>query len=95
MIASCNAESLAWWLVGTCCAEHGYNNVTIWTAVYVPLGYHCTVTICSFSMELVQKYGKGASYMGHSVSHSHNRLIALCLGLPRWAGTRRNIHPLT
>ena len=27
--------------------------------------------------------------------HTHNRLTALCLGLPGWAGTRKNIHPLT
>jgi len=31
-------------------------------------------------------------------THTHNRLTALCQGLPGWAGTRRNIlniHPLT
>ena len=28
-------------------------------------------------------------------THTHNRLTALCPGLPGWAGTRRNIHPLT
>ena len=28
-------------------------------------------------------------------SNTHNCLTALCPGLPRWAGTRRNIHPLT
>jgi len=27
-------------------------------------------------------------------THIHNRLMALCLGLPGWAGTRRDIHPL-
>jgi len=27
--------------------------------------------------------------------YTHYRLMALCLGLPGWAGTRRNIHPLT
>jgi len=27
--------------------------------------------------------------------HTHNRLTALCSRLPRWAGARRNIHPLT
>ena len=27
--------------------------------------------------------------------HTHNHLMALCLELPRWADTRRNIHPLT
>ena len=27
-------------------------------------------------------------------THTHNRLMALCPGLPGWAGTRRNIHPL-
>ena len=26
--------------------------------------------------------------------HTHKRLMALCPGLPGWAGTRRNIHPL-
>ena len=25
--------------------------------------------------------------------HTHNRFMALCPGLPGWAGTRRNIHP--
>jgi len=25
----------------------------------------------------------------------YNRFMALCPGLPQWAGTRRNIHPLT
>jgi len=28
-------------------------------------------------------------------THTHNRLTTLCLGLPGWAGTRRNVHPLT
>ena len=28
-------------------------------------------------------------------THTHNRLTAFTLGLPGWAGTRRNIHPLT
>jgi len=28
-------------------------------------------------------------------THTHNRLMAFCLGLPGYAGTRRNIHPLT
>jgi len=28
-------------------------------------------------------------------THTHNRLTALCLGLPGWASTRRNIYPLT
>ena len=27
--------------------------------------------------------------------HTHNHLTTLCPGLPGWAGTRRNIHPLT
>ena len=27
--------------------------------------------------------------------NTHNHLTSLCPGLPRWAGTRRNIHPLT
>ena len=29
------------------------------------------------------------------VPNTHNRLMALCPGLPGWAGTRRNIHPFT
>ena len=28
-------------------------------------------------------------------THTHNRLTAFCPGLPGYAGTRRNIHPLT
>ena len=28
----------------------------------------------------------------HTHAHTHNRLMALCPGLPGWAGTRRNIH---
>jgi len=28
-------------------------------------------------------------------THTHNRLTAICPGLPVWASTRRNIHPLT
>ena len=28
-------------------------------------------------------------------THTHSRFTALCPGLPGWAGTRRNIHPLT
>ena len=28
-------------------------------------------------------------------THKHNCLAALCLGLPEWASTTRNIHPLT
>jgi len=27
--------------------------------------------------------------------HAHSRFMAHCVGLPRWAGTRRDIHPLT
>ena len=27
-------------------------------------------------------------------THTHNRFSALCPGLPGWAGTTRNIHPL-
>ena len=34
-------------------------------------------------------------YMYWQCKHTHNHLIALCPGLPRWAGTRRNLHPLT
>jgi len=30
-----------------------------------------------------------------SVPHTHNSLMALCPGLPRWAGTRRDLHALT
>ena len=30
-----------------------------------------------------------------NAQNTHNRLTALCPGLPRSAGTRRNIHPLT
>ena len=29
------------------------------------------------------------------LTHTHNCFAALCPGLPGWAGTRRNIHPLT
>jgi len=28
-------------------------------------------------------------------AHTHKSFTAFCLGLPGWAGTRRNIHPLT
>jgi len=28
-------------------------------------------------------------------NNNNNHFMALCPGLPRWAGTRRNIHPLT
>jgi len=31
----------------------------------------------------------------HTRTLTHNRLTAVCPGLPGWAGTRRNIHPLT
>ena len=31
----------------------------------------------------------------HTQPPPHNRLMALCSGLPGWTGTRRNIHPLT
>jgi len=27
--------------------------------------------------------------------HTHDRSTVFCQGLPGWAGTRRNIHPLT
>jgi len=30
-----------------------------------------------------------------ALNNTHNRLTAFCLGLPGWAGTRRNIQPLT
>ena len=33
--------------------------------------------------------------MTHTHRHKYNCLTALCLGLPGWAGTRRNLHPLT
>jgi len=35
--------------------------------------------------------------LNYSVCYSYNssRFTALCLGLPRWAGTRRDIYPLT
>jgi len=28
-------------------------------------------------------------------NNNNNRFMTLCLWLPRWAGTRRNIHPPT
>ena len=34
----------------------------------------------------------------HTYTHTHTTILWLsrfCLGLPRWDGTRRNIHPLT
>jgi len=30
-----------------------------------------------------------------NVFRNYNCFMALCPGLPGWAGTRRNIHPLT
>jgi len=33
--------------------------------------------------------------MTYTHRHKYNCLTALCLGLPGWAGTRRNLHPLT
>ena len=33
--------------------------------------------------------------MSHTHTHTHNRSTAVCPGLPRWAGKRRNTHPLT
>jgi len=39
--------------------------------------------------------GPAWSKFGPGCYYTHNYLIALCPGLPRWAGTRRNIHPLT
>jgi len=32
--------------------------------------------------------------MGQFLHHTHSHFMALCPGLPEWAGTRRNIHPL-
>ena len=31
----------------------------------------------------------------HTHTHRHNRLMALCLRLPGWTGTKINIHPFT
>jgi len=33
--------------------------------------------------------------LAHTCMRTHNRLTALCLSLPRWAGTRRNILDFT
>ena len=31
----------------------------------------------------------------HTYTHTHTTVLQHCPGLPGWAGTRRNIHPLT
>jgi len=57
----------------------------------VPTLYHhnyllliiSTVDGCTSKIHLLQLY------------YYYNRFTALCPGLPGWAGTRRNIHPLT
>jgi len=33
-------------------------------------------------------------YCNNNITKNNNRLMALCPGLPGWAGTRRDIHPL-
>jgi len=45
-------------------------------------------------MEVRMILGKMVWFCWLKHIHTHNRLMALCPGLPGWAGTRRNIHPL-
>ena len=58
---------------------------------WVPkLGFLCHHTDY-YSHEQSQNY---VTDIGQQHTHN-NRFTALCPGLPRWAGTRRNIHPST
>ena len=52
-----------------------------------------------FSTKWINNIEKDTVLTVHSCTvqhtHTHNHLTAFYPGLPRWAGTRRNIHPLT
>jgi len=68
------------------CAIYMY--VCMYVYIYVSM-YLCTLNVLVISQWWV-------SFFHLHVHNTHyNRFMALCPGLPRWAGTRRNIHPLT
>jgi len=54
-----------------------------------------TKRLCQHDLLQVVSAVLYACYFYCVVLHTQNRLTALCPGLPEWAGTRRNIHPLT
>jgi len=48
-----------------------------------------------FFLHLIRKRTFRDDTHTHTHTHTHTRLCGNCPGQPRWAGTRRNIHPLT
>jgi len=57
---------------------------------------HTTVEHANYTRPLQHNphHGNTAVYT-HTHTRTHNHLTAFCLGLPGYAGTRKNIHPLT
>ena len=68
---------------------------------------HATLSVAISCIQLVLQCdlnaiqannAKHSNYLNRQsmIKHTHtHHLMALCLGLPGWAGTKRNIHPLT
>jgi len=71
------------------------------------LGHHYHINVLSllkirFYLQFCPHLSDTSRFMkskfASSMTHTHATLLQLfgfCLGQPRWAGTRRNIHPLT
>ena len=49
----------------------------------------------ALSLHSSDELGELLQQLRHDNYCYYDRFTGLCLGLPRWAGTRRNIHPLT
>ena len=61
------------------------------------ISFECSLMHAGTTASATAKHGKGEERKekGKKKTHSHNRLTAFCPGLPGYACTRRNIHPLT
>ena len=67
--------------------RHGLRRVEYSTTDYILKAlYHVVVKKFTFSISSVDEF---------LFYYYNNRFTGLCLGLPGWTGTRRNIHPLT
>ena len=81
-------------------SSQGIEGQRLWLGFRLGIGLDTFLNRLTFAVALLQQctswlqLAEGwRSRVTHT--HTHDRFTALCLDLSGWAGTRRNIHPLT
>jgi len=77
-------QAAAWMLSVCLCLQYCCENLSIWD-------YCCFFAVLLFHLWLLSHRGIHwlLLFSCSEHAHTHTRLTALCLGLPRWAGTRK------